>query len=70
VCIVRKKAVPIYEYRCRECGEVTEALVRMGSEPDLACQRCGSRELERKFSIFGTAGSSSGASGDSCTQFT
>ena len=62
--------MPIYEYRCRECGEVTAVLVRMGSEPDLACQECGSRKLVRKFSIFGTGGLSAGTGGGSCTGFT
>lgn len=59
--------MPIYEYRCQKCGEVTEALVRMGAEPDLACRKCGSKKLERKFSTFAAHGASSGgSSGDSC----
>ena len=58
--------MPIYEYRCRKCGEVMEALVPMGGTPDLVCEKCGSRKLERKFSTFGTAGWSSGGSGDAC----
>jgi len=61
--------MPIYEYRCRECGEVTEALVPMGGKADVACSKCGSRKLERKFSVFGTGGSSARASGDACTGF-
>ena len=62
--------MPIYEYRCRECGEITEALVRMGSKAKVTCANCGSRNVERKFSTFGTGGSSSGSSGASCTGFT
>ena len=62
--------MPIYEYRCRECGELTEALVRMGGKADVACSKCGSKKVERKFSTFGMGGSSSGDSGDACTGFT
>jgi putative FmdB family regulatory protein len=62
--------VPIYEYRCRECGEVTEALVPMGGKANVACSKCGSKKVERKFSTFGTGGSSSRASGDACTGYT
>jgi len=63
----RRRAMPIYEYRCRECGEVTEALVRMGGKPDLACSKCGSKNLKRKFSTFAShGGSSGGSSAGSC----
>jgi putative FmdB family regulatory protein len=62
--------MPIYEYRCRECGEVTEALVPMGGKPDVACAKCGSKKTERKFSTFGTGGASAGASGPGCSSFT
>ena len=59
--------MPIYEYRCRECGEITKALVPMGGKPNVACAKCGSRKLERKLSSFAVRASSSGAkSGDSC----
>jgi putative FmdB family regulatory protein len=35
--------MPIYEYRCRKCGEVTEALQRMGDRPLRKCPRCSGR---------------------------
>ncbi|HDI60093.1 MAG TPA: zinc ribbon domain-containing protein [Desulfobacteraceae bacterium] len=31
--------MPMYEFKC-ECGEVTEALVRMGTE-ETKCPKCG-----------------------------
>jgi len=62
--------MPIYEYRCQECGEITEALVSMGEKADVACSKCGSRKVERKLSTFAARGSSSastgGATSDSC----
>lgn len=33
--------MPIYEYRCHDCGQVFEALQRIADEPLDACRRCG-----------------------------
>ncbi|HEM61150.1 MAG TPA: zinc ribbon domain-containing protein [Chloroflexi bacterium] len=41
--------MPIYEYRCRECGEKTEILVLAGSS-SATCPSCGSPLLEKLFS--------------------
>jgi putative FmdB family regulatory protein len=46
--------MPIYEYVCKECGRAFEALLRGDEEP--ICPGCGSRALERKFSVFGVGG--------------
>jgi putative FmdB family regulatory protein len=43
--------VPIYDYTCRQCGEVTEVLVRPGSAAP-ACSRCSSSDMERLPSVF------------------
>jgi putative FmdB family regulatory protein len=43
--------MPIYEYKCKDCGAVSEFLVNVGKEkPDISCSHCGSRELEKLFS--------------------
>ncbi len=44
--------MPIYDYRCRECGEVTE-IFQKGSEPEepIVCSNCGSKRLERLLSV-------------------
>ncbi len=40
--------MPIYEFRCMECGDVFEKLLmRSGEKTEMACPRCGSRSLER-----------------------
>jgi putative FmdB family regulatory protein len=40
--------MPIYEYKCRDCGEVSEVLVGMGSAHETAtCKNCGSGRMER-----------------------
>lgn len=54
--------MPIYEYRCLECEERFEKLVRsMNSVPEVKCPKCGGRKVEKAFSAFGigTSGSAS-----------
>jgi putative FmdB family regulatory protein len=59
--------MPIYEYRCQDCGETTEALVSVNAKADVACSKCGSRKLEKKLSTFAVRGSSSDKdAGGSC----
>ncbi len=41
--------MPIYEYRCANCAEQTEVLVRLGGTAPL-CPHCGSPLLEKLFS--------------------
>ena len=46
--------MPLYEYRCEECGRLSEFFVRKaGESPDrsvLVCEYCGSSRLERALS--------------------
>jgi putative FmdB family regulatory protein len=54
--------MPIYEFRCGDCGRVVEALRRIGEGPEgLTCPGCGSSRLDRQLSTF--ASRSSGPSG-------
>jgi putative FmdB family regulatory protein len=41
--------MPIYEYRCKDCGNEFEALVRKSDVP--ACPGCSGTELERLLSL-------------------
>jgi putative FmdB family regulatory protein len=47
--------MPIYEYACNACRHEFETLVRSSTVPD--CPRCHSTDLEKKLSVFATAGS-------------
>jgi len=54
--------MPIYEYRCNECGEAFEMMLRF-SEADRipVCPKCESPNTQKKLSkviSFGTASSS------------
>lgn len=44
--------MPLYEFRCKACGERFDELARTPAA--VACPRCGSEELERLYSSFAT----------------
>lgn len=45
--------MPLYEYRCKSCGEVFERLRRMQeADDDLVCPACDSQQIERLLSAF------------------
>jgi len=33
--------MPIYEYRCKKCGGIFEAMQRFGASPPVKCELCG-----------------------------
>lgn len=41
--------MPIYDFRCRSCQQVFDALVRIGEVPD--CPGCGGKDLEKLISL-------------------
>lgn len=45
--------MPVYEFRCSDCGRKCELLVGMTAEPDAeTCPHCGSAKLSRLVSRF------------------
>ncbi|MFH1858130.1 MAG: zinc ribbon domain-containing protein [Candidatus Omnitrophota bacterium] len=43
--------MPLYDFRCAECGRTTEVLVRTSLEKESPeCPECGSKRLERLIS--------------------
>ena len=63
--------MPIYEYRCKACGKEFETLVRNAQdEEELACPKCGARDVGRQLSVFtgsaGAGGTASAAPSGSC----
>jgi putative FmdB family regulatory protein len=54
--------MPIYEYRCAECGEKFELFLRSVTRKAVpTCPKCGSSEVEKAVSLFGVGGSSGGS---------
>lgn len=63
----KEKSMPLFEYRCRKCGHVTEFLESPDNDSKHQCEQCGSRNTEKVFSAFAVKGStSSRSSGASC----
>ena len=62
--------MPIYEYSCSHCGEVSEVLVlRRSDEAEVACKACGSRGVSRQMSrpaAARTGGSDAPSAGPAC----
>jgi putative FmdB family regulatory protein len=56
--------MPIYEYRCRECGHVTSFLEKAGARKSHACEKCGSGATEKLLSTFAAKTSSASDSGN------
>ena len=45
--------MPIYEYRCAECGQSHDALQKLSDAPLVDCPACGKPELKKKISAAG-----------------
>jgi putative FmdB family regulatory protein len=45
--------MPIYEYRCTDCGHRLEALRRLADQPLLVCPACGKESLTKLMSAVG-----------------
>ncbi|MBD3276477.1 MAG: zinc ribbon domain-containing protein [Candidatus Marinimicrobia bacterium] len=65
--------MPMYEYRCRNCGNTFDELVSSTaiSDSDIECPGCGKYESEKLMSAFASSGGSSvgysgGASSAGC----
>jgi len=55
--------MPIYEYRCQQCGKQFEEFVRsMAKLGKVVCPQCGGTQTERSLSVFSTSGASSSRS--------
>jgi putative FmdB family regulatory protein len=58
--------MPIYEYRCNDCGEHFEKWLRsLSAKPDICCPRCGSPRVDKAVSLFGSSSSTGGLTADS-----
>ena len=49
--------MPIYEYRCTECGEKFELFVRSAARQTVpTCPKCESPKVQKVISLFGVGG--------------
>lgn len=57
--------MPIYEYKCDECGELIQYLQKVGEDTSgEACPACKKGRLHKVFSLFSSSGDSSSSSCD------
>jgi putative FmdB family regulatory protein len=58
--------MPIFEYKCEDCGSKFEKLVRRSDADQVQCPSCGQSHLEQQYSAFAAHahGQNSGASHD------
>lgn len=55
--------MPIYEYRCQNCGAEFGDLVRMGTpDEDVECPKCSEHQSKRMLSVFSSPSSGGGSS--------
>ncbi len=67
--------MPIFEYRCTQCGHATAFLEKAPSRRKHPCEECGSAKTEKLLSTFaahsaGCAPSSACPQRDTCTSDT
>jgi len=59
--------MPIYEYRCRDCDHVFDALRSMSAaDAPIPCPSCGGERTGRKPSVFASHGTAKVSSGGGC----
>jgi len=59
--------MPIYEYRCEDCGTKFEKLVRRTADvPGIECPSCGKKHLKQELSTFAAHANSGSKSEPAC----
>ena len=62
----RRRAMPIFEYRCTKCRHVTAFLEKPNVRQPHACEGCGSEDTAKIFSTFTAKAGASPSSSSSC----
>lgn len=58
--------MPIYEYKCLECGRIAEIFLRSLDNQNIQCPTCGSYKLDKILSASYTLKSGASAPGTTC----
>lgn len=45
--------MPIYEYKCKDCGHKMEAIQKISDDPLTNCPECGKSSLQKQISASG-----------------
>jgi len=46
--------MPIFEFQCRQCNHIYEALVMSGDNEDIQCPKCGDKNITKLISKTGS----------------
>ncbi len=53
--------MPIYEYKCKDCDNDFEEIVSVNTQENPPCPKCCSNNTEKKMSVFGSIGGTTGS---------
>lgn len=59
--------MPIFEYKCEQCGHAMEVLHKSHKVARQTCEKCGSSDLQKLFSGFAVGKASESPACDSCS---
>ena len=45
--------MPIYDYKCQQCGKINEIFQRTAADKEITCSSCGSDNMEKLLSAPG-----------------
>lgn len=58
--------MPIYDFKCRDCGKVSEVFLRKESGQAAPCPDCGGMNMDKLFSASYSIRQGSSTHGDTC----
>ena len=59
--------MPLYEFKCKKCGEINEFLLNPGEAGEtFVCEKCKSSDLEKIMSVTNVAKYPSAKNGKTC----
>lgn len=58
--------MPIYDYECQDCGQVSEVFLRSADSENTICPGCGGKNLKRLISASYVIGKASSEPGATC----
>ena len=54
--------MPIFEFKCKDCGEKFEKLIFSSDKEKIKCPKCNSENVNKVFSVFSSKGISTSCS--------
>ena len=59
--------MPVYQYKCRNCGEISEFMLPMQQNNEIiACRSCGERDMQRMITAPNLVKARANAPGSTC----